>query len=58
MTDVADFPDPFVHEIDAPDRPDDCMCHDAGKGLPCFACYAAGFERPNPDAPAPLEVEA
>jgi predicted nucleic acid-binding Zn finger protein len=38
-----------------PSRPDTCQCHPAwGDGvLPCFACWRAGFDAPNPDAPAP-----
>jgi hypothetical protein len=35
------------------ERPDDCTCHPAWAerdALPCFPCWRAGFETPNPDA--------
>lgn len=31
-------------------RPDGCSCLPSFEGLPCWACYRAGFERPNPNA--------
>lgn len=31
-------------------RPTDCDCWDAEATLPCFICYLAGFEVPNPNA--------
>jgi predicted nucleic acid-binding Zn finger protein len=39
----------------ADSRPDDCECHPAWSDdvTPCFACWRAGFDVPNPDAPAP-----
>ena len=30
-------------------RPDDCECLRAFHDLPCFACFNAGFETPNPE---------
>jgi predicted nucleic acid-binding Zn finger protein len=45
---------------DAPpaDRPDDCQCHPGWDDdmLPCFACWSAGFDAPNPDGPATLDT--
>jgi hypothetical protein len=35
---------------DGGDRPDDCNCHNADQGLPCFECYRNGFDKPNPNA--------
>jgi hypothetical protein len=34
------------------ERPADCECHRAwhADDTPCFVCYEAGFETPNPDA--------
>jgi len=32
-------------------RPDDCQCWDDAQGLPCWPCYRAGFENPNPETP-------
>lgn len=42
------------HTTTAADRPDDCTCvpEQDGTELPCFACYQAGFDAPNPDGPA------
>lgn len=37
---------------DGGDRPAKCECWDATGSLPCFNCYAAGFETPNPEEPA------
>jgi hypothetical protein len=36
---------------DVDERPADCDCVDwnSDVGLPCFECYYAGFETPNPD---------
>jgi hypothetical protein len=31
-------------------RPDGCDCLPTFEDLPCFACYQAGFEKPNPNA--------
>ncbi len=35
------------------ERPADCSCDvlfvDDGRQLPCFPCFSAGFETPNPD---------
>jgi len=45
-----------VHAPDTDDatqpreRPDDCGCWDPDGDLPCFSCWMAGFETPNPDA--------
>lgn len=43
------------------DRPDDCMCSgselEAEGGLPCWPCYRAGFDDPNPDAGSDEEPE-
>jgi predicted nucleic acid-binding Zn finger protein len=38
---------------DVDGRPDDCECHPAwdADATPCFACWLAGFDVPNPDAP-------
>ncbi|WP_160164236.1 hypothetical protein [Natrialba taiwanensis] len=33
------------------ERPDECQCIRAFHDLACFACYRAGFDEPNPDAP-------
>lgn len=57
LTDTADAPDPYIHMVDAPDRPENCMCHATDQGLPCFPCFDAGHDDPNPDAPEPLEVD-
>lgn len=32
------------------DRPDGCECVDGVVDLPCWECYSAGFDSPNPDA--------
>jgi hypothetical protein len=34
------------------DRPDDCQCHDAAQGVPCWPCWREGHADPNPAAPA------
>jgi hypothetical protein len=39
-----------ILEGGADERPGDWDCWDADGALPCFACYKAGFEEPNPDA--------
>ena len=30
-------------------RPSDCACWNTEADLPCFVCYLAGFEEPNPN---------
>ena len=42
--------DAEILDTDGDERPDDCQCWDAALTLPCFECYKAGFEEPNPDA--------
>lgn len=37
---------------DTDDRPADCLCHSGQQGLPCFHCFEAGFETPNPEPTA------
>lgn len=32
------------------DRPGDCECWSEKQELPCFQCFRAGFEMPNPEA--------
>lgn len=32
------------------ERPDGCTCLPSFDGLPCWPCYRAGFEVPNPSA--------
>lgn len=39
-------------------RPADCYCHSRDQGLPCYPCFREGHERPNPDAPDPLQPNA
>jgi len=39
-----------ILEGGADERPADWDCWDADGELPCFVCYEAGFEEPNPDA--------
>lgn len=31
-------------------RPDDCACWSTDQGLPCFQCFNAGFDAPNPES--------
>jgi hypothetical protein len=53
-TDGGTVLEPDASDDDGDDeRPDDCECHpdwDAD-ATPCFACWLAGFDAPNPDAP-------
>lgn len=37
---------------DAPARPSDCSCLPSFEDLPCWECYRAGYETPNPDTEA------
>lgn len=37
-------------DIEGTDRPESCDCREAGDALPCWPCYRAGFDEPNPEA--------
>lgn len=41
---------PFEPPDPTADRPDRCECW-GQSDLPCFCCFLAGFDDPNPDAP-------
>jgi hypothetical protein len=44
-------------DVDTNGRPESCTCLASfdDDGLPCFACYSQGFNRPNPNAPTKAE---
>lgn len=48
MPDAGDAGDDVQEDSD--DRPADCDCWSPDSDLPCWPCYRAGFETPNPNA--------